>query len=423
MVGMTAPETLPLRRFVAIDAVAVSFFMSVIAAIYLLIEPSPWLLAIEASLALVGLSLFLAGRATNHGQPRVAVALITGANWAVTLIVGAIAPVALYITPLIVVMPVVLSVPYVSRRTFGRLAAAAVVLVVALCVLGRVPPPLTSLEPRVPPRLLDVLVVLAVPFVVGALACAAWDIHRQMSRQADMVMAARARLLSAVDDARRALERNLHDGTQQRLVAIAVQLRVAQRLVERDQPRALEVLEELIADAHAAVEELRDLSHGIYPPDLRQHGLEHALRAVARRSPHTVLVARGVARYPPAVEAAVYFSCVEAVQNALKHASATRITIGLTHASGIAFAVTDDGIGFAAAVAPGSGLDNIGARILAQGGTVEIASRVGHGTTIMGVIPTRSSPGVTIDPAVGGGSDIAVFPHGIYRVSGTTPRS
>jgi signal transduction histidine kinase len=331
-------------------------------------------------------------------------------------------PVALYTTPLIVVMPVVLSVPYVTRRTFARLASAAVALVVVLCVFGRVPP-LTSLEPQTPAWVLDVIVVLAVPFVVGTLACAAWDIHRQMSRQADMVVAARARLLTAGDEACQALERNLHDGTQQRLVALAIQLRVAHRLVERDQPRALDLLEQLITDAQAAVEELRDLSHGIYPPDLRQHGLEHALRAVARRSPHTVVEARDVARYPPAVEAAVYFSCVEAVQNALKHARAQRIRVSLIGGSGIAFDVTDDGLGFAPAVVPGSGLDNIGARVLAHGGTLTISSSLGQGTTVKGTIPIRSATSTAVDDADSGDCDIAVFPVGIYRVSSTIPSS
>ena len=138
--------------------------------------------------------------------------------------------------------------------------------------------------------------------------------------------AAQRRLVTAQDVERRRLERNIHDGAQQQLVALAVKLKLADALVERDPAQARTMLEGLQADTQTALEELRDLARGIYPPLLADQGLAAALTAQARRSPVPVAVeAPGdLGRFAPEVEAAVYFSCLEGLQNVAKYAEATR---------------------------------------------------------------------------------------------------
>ena len=136
----------------------------------------------------------------------------------------------------------------------------------------------------------------------------------------------RSRLVSAQDEGRRRLERNIHDGAQQQLVALAVKLKLADGLVERDTTKAHELLAQIQDETHAALEDLRDLARGIYPPLLADKGLARALEAQARKAGLPVEVrADGVGRYPQDVEAAVYFSCLEAMQNIAKYAEASSV--------------------------------------------------------------------------------------------------
>ena len=205
--------------------------------------------------------------------------------------------------------------------------------------------------------------------------------------------ASRARLVAAGDRERRRIERNLHDGAQQHLVALAVKLKLIQRLADSDLEQALAMVEEARADALATVEELRILAHGIFPPLLVDKGLGEALRAAARRSPLDVSVdADGVARYRQEDEAAVYFCCLEALQNAAKYAGDdARVRIRLAEVDGeLRFSITDDGRGFDLATPPdGHGFVNMTDRVGALGGTVEVSSRPGEGTEVAGCIPQR----------------------------------
>jgi len=138
------------------------------------------------------------------------------------------------------------------------------------------------------------------------------------------------RLVHAQDEERRRLERNLHDGAQQQLVALSVKVRLAQSLVGREDDRARGMLEEIQADSQSALEDLRDLARGIYPPLLADKGLAAALEAQARRSPVSVRIEPdGVGRYAPDIEAAVYFCTLEALQNVAKYAEASSATVRL----------------------------------------------------------------------------------------------
>jgi signal transduction histidine kinase len=204
------------------------------------------------------------------------------------------------------------------------------------------------------------------------------------------LQASRQRIVAAQDEERRRLERNLHDGAQQHLVALAVKQRLLGTLVTKDPERAAAMIEELQRDTGEALENLRDLARGIYPPLLADKGLVTALESQAGKAAvPTRVQAHGIGRYPQEVEAAVYFCCLEALQNVAKYASADSVVITLGGTSeALAFEVADDGRGFDPARAPrGAGQTNMADRLAALGGDLEVRSRPGTGTTVIGSIP------------------------------------
>jgi signal transduction histidine kinase len=213
----------------------------------------------------------------------------------------------------------------------------------------------------------------------------------------------RQRLVTAGDEARRRLERNLHDGAQQDLVALAIKLKIAGGVLGDDDAEARELLEELQADTAAALQNLRDLARGIYPPLLADLGLVAALNAQAGKSPVPVTVqAAGIGRFPQDTEAAVYFCCLEALQNTAKYARATAARISLSAADGaLTFAVSDDGAGYDSARTPmGSGLRNMADRLTALGGRLEVRSAPAAGTTVTGQLPVAAP---AAEPAIAAG--------------------
>ncbi len=207
--------------------------------------------------------------------------------------------------------------------------------------------------------------------------------------------ASRQRIVTAQDQARRRLERNIHDGAQQQLVALAVKLNVAGALVGRDTQKERAIIDELKTEIADALETLRDLARGIYPPLLADQGLAAALQSQARKVPVPVTVdADGVGRYSQDVEAAVYFCALEALQNIAKYAQATEIVIRLwTEHGAVRFEVRDDGVGFDPAMnRPGTGLQGMADRLAALGGTLDIRSSPGGGTTVSGQLPAAAAP-------------------------------
>lgn len=210
--------------------------------------------------------------------------------------------------------------------------------------------------------------------------------------------ASRQRMVTAQDEARRRLERNLHDGAQQQLVSLRIKIGLAARLAEQGRPVS-EMLHQLGAEAEDAVTTMRELAHGIYPPLLAERGLEEALTSRIQRSHVSVAVeADGLGRYGQDVEAAAYFCCLEALQNVAKYADAEEVHVLLSdEGEWLRFRVTDDGCGFDAGTIPaGAGLQNMRDRVDALGGTLTISSVPGSGTLLEGWIPldgARNPPG------------------------------
>jgi len=220
--------------------------------------------------------------------------------------------------------------------------------------------------------------------------------------------ASRLRIVTAADDQRRRIERDIHDGAQQQLLAIGAKLALTESVAGQDTERERALVAQLKAETSGALETLRELARGIYPPLLADQGLAAAVSAQAGKAPGPVEVdADGVGRYPAELETAIYFCCVEALQNAAKHAPGSAVRVSLAEDDGqVVFSVTDDGPGFVPATAPaGTGLRNMGDRLAALGGSCQVDSSPGRGTTVTGRIGRGSSvPGNSSDAPPAGTS-------------------
>ena len=212
----------------------------------------------------------------------------------------------------------------------------------------------------------------------------------QIAVQAAELRASRQRIVTAQDEERRRLERNIHDGAQQHLVALAVKLRLAKTAIAADPERGRTMLEEIGGEIDGALDTLRALALGIYPPLLEEQGIAPALAAQYMRSGLPVRMdADATGRYPIEIEAAVYFAALEALQNAAKYAEAGAIAIAIQPADGeLRFSVRDDGVGFDPTVkGEGSGLAGIRDRLAVFGGDATIESVPGRGTVVRGRVP------------------------------------
>jgi signal transduction histidine kinase len=251
-----------------------------------------------------------------------------------------------------------------------------------------------SLAAEVDVTLEEVARELGVALKKAHLDASLQDSLEQLRQQAAELQASRGRLVAAADAERRRIERNLHDGAQQHLVALSVKVRLLEQFAERDPERAKSLMTQLQEDVASAIEELRSLAHGIYPPLLSSAGLGVAMSAACRRAPLPATVdADSVGRHAPEIEAAVYFCCLEALQNAAKYAGAAataRVRIW-EDAGGLMFEVCDDGAGFETnRHADGAGLTNMRDRLGAVGGSLRVESSE-TGTRIHGVVPVSEA--------------------------------
>jgi signal transduction histidine kinase len=229
-------------------------------------------------------------------------------------------------------------------------------------------------------------------------------LHAKLRSTVFELQASRAGTVAAVDAEHQRFERDLHDDVQQRLVALGIKLELAADRVGGQSQASGDAIRELGSDIDEMLEELRCLARGANPTILVTSGLGPVLRALGRGAvtPTTVKAAR-LARHSPEIERAVYFSCSEALQNAVKHARGARsVTISVWQEEDLHFEVRDDGIGFDPATAPrGIGLNSLGVRLAAVGGELRILSAPGQGTTVAGAIPIRRMRKRTIDRRIG----------------------
>jgi signal transduction histidine kinase len=236
------------------------------------------------------------------------------------------------------------------------------------------------------------------PFVRAAGAAAVLRLQ-ELQLEADLkaslgdLARSRRRLVEAADAERQRIERDLHDGAQQHLVGMRVKLELARDAIRHDAARGERMLEEIGDELEDALEELRSLAQGVYPPLLAEHGLAEALKSTARRAHIAISVSVDrLRRYPADVETAVYFCCREALQNAAKHGGAAARLRLWEQGMRLHFEVADSGPGFDREnTALGQGILNMGDRVEAVGGTLSVSSHVGSGTFVSGVVPLRSS--------------------------------
>jgi signal transduction histidine kinase len=238
------------------------------------------------------------------------------------------------------------------------------------------------LPPDAVPRLADFTELAAV-------AIANAEAHAEL-------MASRARIVATADDTRRRIERDLHDGAQQRVVSLALQLREVQAAAPPEAGELVRQLDNVAAGLEAVLEELREIAHGIHPALLAEHGFGPALKALARRSPIPVdLQIRAEGRLPERVEAGAYYIICEALTNTAKHAHASAVTVAVEAAGqNLHVMVGDDGIG-GADFTHGTGLAGLKDRVEALGGRISLHSPPGAGTTLQADLPLTDAHGAT----------------------------
>ena len=366
---------------------------------------SPWLLAIvgvvTAQCIVLGAALRLARR-TRYQQ---SITLACIGNWAAVLLITFIAPNLLPVMVLLALVPVVFAQPYIRWQQGLAFAVITASCVLALGALARFQN-VSQLAAHAPRAIESAVILWALPMIVFHILVFAWNnagalrvSEDMLAERAAQLEASRNRLITAADEERRRLERDLHDGAQQHLVALAVLIQLA-RSAEHDQHQPL--LTEASGLVETAIAEIRRLAHGIYPPLLVSGGLAQALPAVAARAPVPVqLDLQGLGRYPASIETALYFCCSEALQNAAKHGGpGTTVTITAhTDDRGLTLTIGDTGSGFDPATI-GTGLTNMTDRLSAIGGNLVIDTAPGRGTRV--TIATPVQPGCPELPGSGG---------------------
>ena len=365
--------------------------------LYKWVVRSPWWLAFAAvgvaACVVLGVTLRLARR----GRYQQSVTLICIADWVVVLLYTLIVPDLLTVWVLAALVTAAFAQNYIPRQrglAFTVITAGCVLAMGALARFQNI----ANLGAHTPRGIQSAIFIPVLAVFALSLLLFVWNnaaalrmSENMLAKRAVELAASRTRLITAADEERRRLERDLHDGAQQHLVALAVLLQLA-RSAEDDRYQPL--LIEASGLLETAIAEIRRLAHGIYPPLLVSGGLAEALPAVAARAPVPVKInLQGLRRYPASIEAALYFCCSEALQNAAKHGGpGTTVTI-TAHADDrmLTLTISDTGRGFDPATV-GTGLANMTDRLSATGGHLAIHTAPG-GTRVTASIATPVQPG------------------------------
>lgn len=376
----------PLVRLLRINLIALSISTVALCAAYAL-GFRHTAVVIDLAVMLASIVLMVATLPLTHrwGAPVVlvgftlsAAAFGIGGTWAT--------PNLSPLTALLMLVPMLVAIPYVSRWWLNVLAVFAVVGSAGVAALA---------ESRRADALNDVVWVNAVviatslPAVVLVVTFLVRDAYQRLHERTAQLEESRTRIVEVADAARRSIERDLHDGAQQRLLAMSVTIeRARKELLAGRHEGASALLGQLASDNREILGELRELARGIYPPLLAERGLAIALQATARRSAVPVtLEVSDFERQSPQVEAAAYFCILEALTNVAKHAGATKVLVSVRGLPHLGFSVADDGRGFDRTLVDPGGLLGMEARMAAAGGTLDVASLPGQGTTLRGEFP------------------------------------
>jgi signal transduction histidine kinase len=374
-----------LRLYLLANVVAIWSAVLGLAALGVFVAPGSAVLW-EDLAVMVACGLVLAGSliVIKSGHPVAAAGLLVAACWTAAIGTTVLTPFLLPVGEMVVLLPVMIMFVYFPRRLLRTIVVGTVIAAATVGGLGQWRQ--YDQADFHPEQWVTIAVIgTCVPLLAAVLALGVRQNYDRLTEHAAQLLASRRRIVSAADQGRRTVERNLHDGAQQRLVLMSVQLGMLDRSIV-DRPVASELVHTLSQELQEAIRELRELAHGIYPPLLAQRGLVVALTAAARRSPIPCTVElTGLARYSPEIESAVYFCCLEALQNAAKHSAAQEITLSAHASPDLSFTVADSGRGFEIGLVEGSsGLTGMQDRIRAAGGQLDIDSRLGVGTTVTG---------------------------------------
>lgn len=378
-----------LRRYLLVNGVAIwaSVVLLLVLRFAVVGQSSTIEWTIEVLVAagvLVGAAILLAARARSA----LAAAIVVLATWVVAISITWFTPFIAPVGLLALLLPLVIVADHLPRRGRAVIIVTTTVLSGTLVAVGSLQQQDYNRDYEYSP-LQAVILAMFVPLLVSVLVLGLRDYVTRLQERTRELEESRFRLAQASVEARRAIERDLHDGAQQRLSTLAVDIGRASRLIDKDPEAAREVVGGLQGKLELAIRDLRDLAHGIYPTTLGEKGLPGALPAAARRTtlPCTVDI-HDVQRHQPSVEAAVYFCCLEAIQNADRHSGGSLIAVEVTDVDGLRFTVTDDGHGFdPAVVGSAHGLTGMRDRIRAAGGEMRVDSAPGRGTVVEGQFP------------------------------------
>jgi signal transduction histidine kinase len=386
-----------LHRLLLVDAVFCAGSVVMLLVVWRTVVESNWVPVLAACVTVSGLVMALGLVPLGRGRVTAAVNHMAVANWGISLAVVTLAPFTLPIMVISSLLPALLVVPFVRGELLRRYVAISIVVASAVVALG-ILQDVSDFQAEMPRWLREGVLLAFTPVMAALVAIVAFQNLAVLAHALEDVVDAQARLVTAFDEARRSIERDLHDGAQQRLTAVAIGLGRVHARALRDGPVGAEELGVLRNDLAEARTELRRLAHGLYPSSLALDGLVPALRSEADRLERAVRITdRMAAAVPAPVEADAYFCCLEAMHNALSHTGPdVPIEITVTALDGeLVFTVADSGDGFDPGVSgAGRGLQNMRDRLGAFGGDIEVRSAPGTGTTVTGrvPIPIGSSP-------------------------------
>lgn len=393
----STPRDMRLRRYLAVNLVGLWGTVLSLTVTRVTVIDSATMFWTIVVLTIGALAMTLGYVLAQRGRTRASAIVVILAGWGISAAITWISPFILPVALIALLLPVVMVIDYLPHSLRTPAMATTTVLTGVIAGIGerrRFSFDVMELEPD----LAAILVALFSAMVSGLVLLGLWQRMRRLTEQADELRRSRSRLVTASMEARRAIERDLHDGAQQRLAGLAGDLGRASRLIERDPVAGRMALTELQAQLQQAIKELRDLARGIYPAVLTEGGLSVALPEVGRRTalPCSVDVRRA-GRHIPEVEAAVYFCCTEAIHNADRHSGATHIDVavwgGADDPFGMHFMVRDDGAGLPDGLGgTSSGLQGMRDRIRAAGGELSITGPRGRGTRVSGHFPPTETP-------------------------------